>query len=275
MTAAVRSLLFLLVGLCSAGADAAQLALPELQARVTDLTGTLDPSRRVALESKLAAFEREKGSQIAVLLVPTTQPETIEQYSIRVVDAWKLGREKADDGVLLLVAKDDRTMRIEVGQGLEGVIPDAIAKRIIEETILPRFRDGDFAGGVEAGVDQILGRVGGEALPEPAGPEGDKLFDGIVWMSMVALFVGELLSRLLSRLFGAFAAGGIAFTLAMLVLGTLGIAIAMALGVAILSATGLVSRGRSGSYRGGGGSGGGGFSGGGGGFSGGGASGRW
>ena len=128
--------------------------VPPLTARVTDLTGTLTDEQRAALEAKLAAFEREKGAQVAVLVVPTTRPEDIAQYSIRVVDAWKLGRARPDDGVLLLVAKDDRQLRIEVGYGLEGALPDAIASRIIRETITPRFRQGDFYGGIDAGVDR-------------------------------------------------------------------------------------------------------------------------
>ncbi|MGQ0700349.1 MAG: TPM domain-containing protein [Panacagrimonas sp.] len=267
----------LVLGFCWIAALSAQIAVPELHARVTDLTGTLDASQLQALESKLAAFEQEKGSQVAVLLVPSTQPETIEQYSIRVVDAWKLGREKSDDGVLLLVARNDRSLRIEVGQGLEGAIPDAIAKRIIEETMVPRFREGDFAGGVEAGVDQILELVRGEVLPEPAQRPASGNSDLIGFLLFGALFVAQFLRRLLGRLFGAVTAGGIVFALAMLLLGTLGIAVALALATMALSFIGLSGGGWSsgGNRRGGGFGGGGGFSGGGGGFSGGGASGRW
>ena len=132
----------------------------ELQ-KTTNLASTEDPE-------KLAAFEARKGSQLVVLIVATTNPEDIAAYSIRVVEAWKLGRKKVDDGALLIVAKNDRDLRIEVGQGLEGAIPDAIANRIVEDTIVPRFRDGDFAGGIEAGVDRIAALVRGEALPEPA-----------------------------------------------------------------------------------------------------------
>src|SRR5262245_19918222 len=150
-----------------ASAATALVAVPPLSARVTDLTGTLGPDERSALDAKLAAFEREKGSQVAVLLVPTTQPETIEQYGIRVADAWKVGREGVDDGAILIVAKGDRALRIEVGYGLEGAVPDAIANRIVEETIVPRFRAGDFAGGIESGVDQLIRVVEGEPLPPP------------------------------------------------------------------------------------------------------------
>jgi len=151
--------------LLSPAAGAAEI--PPLTARVSDVTGTLTADQRAALEAKLATFEASKGSQVAVLLVPTTQPESIEQYSLRVVEQWKLGRKKVDDGVLLIVAKDDRKVRIEVGYGLEGVLPDAIAKRIVEEAIVPRFKAGDFYGGITAGVDRILRVIEGEALPPP------------------------------------------------------------------------------------------------------------
>ena len=133
--------------LLSATLSVAEVAVPPLQSRVTDLTGTLSASEAAQLEQKLAAFEVKKGVQIAVLIMPTTQPETIEQYSIRVVDAWKLGRKRIDDGALLIIAKQDRTVRIEVGYGLEGALPDAVAKRIVDEIIVPEFKRGDFAGG--------------------------------------------------------------------------------------------------------------------------------
>ena len=129
--------------------------VPALAARVTDLTGTLTPEQVAALDSKLGSFEQAKGSQVAVLVVPTTRPEEIEQYAIRLADAWKLGRKGVDDGAILLVARDDRKVRIEVGYGLEGVLPDATANRIIDEDIVPRFRSGDYYGGIDAGVDRI------------------------------------------------------------------------------------------------------------------------
>ncbi len=143
-------------------------AVPALQARVTDTTSTLDASRRQALEQRLAAFEQRKGAQIAVLVVPSTAPDTIEQYATRVFDQWKLGRKGTDDGVLLVVAKNDRAVRIEVGYGLEGAIPDAMASRIIREQIVPAFQAGDYAGGIEAGVGAIEKLVDGEPLPPPA-----------------------------------------------------------------------------------------------------------
>ena len=151
----------------TAPAAAADVAIPTLKARVTDLTATLTAEQTAALESKLAVFEQRKGSQLAVLLVPTTEPETVEQYSIRVVDQWKLGRKGVDDGVLLLIVKNDRKLRIEVGRGLEGALPDAIAKRIIDEYLVPPFKKGDFNGGINAAVERIIKVVDGEPLPAP------------------------------------------------------------------------------------------------------------
>ena len=130
--------------LVSGFAQAELVAIPTLSTRVTDLTQTLSQAEQMQLEQKLAAFEAKKGSQIAVLIVPSTQPEDIAQYSIRVTDAWKLGRKGVGDGVLVLIAKDDHKMRIEVGRGLEGAIPDLYAKRVITETIAPKFKQGDF-----------------------------------------------------------------------------------------------------------------------------------
>src|ERR1700729_2655425 len=160
--------LILLFGFALASADASsEVAVPPLTARVTDLTGTLSGGAVARIESKLKSFEAKKGSQLAVLVVPTTQPEEIEQYGIRVGDAWKLGRKGVDDGAILLVAKDDRRVRIEVGHGLEGALPDATANRIIDETLAPRFKLGDYDGGVEAGVKQKIAVGNGEPLPEP------------------------------------------------------------------------------------------------------------
>ena len=153
--------------LLAARIAAGDVAIPPLRQHVTDLTGTLSPAQHQRMEQSLVSFEAHKGSQIAVLILPTTAPETIEGYSIRVVDAWKLGRKEVDDGVLLLVAKDDRTLRIEVGHGLEGALPDAIANRIINEIIVPCFKSGDFEGGIEAGVARIVSVIDGEPLPEP------------------------------------------------------------------------------------------------------------
>jgi len=148
------------------------VAIPPLTARVTDLTGTLSAEQKVGLEQRLTEFEARKGAQVVVLMLPTTQPETIEQFGIRLFDVWKVGRKGVDDGVMLIVAKNDRRLRIEVGYGLEGALNDATAKRIVADVITPLFKAGDFHGGVSAGVDAILKVVDGEALPAPRGRVG-------------------------------------------------------------------------------------------------------
>jgi uncharacterized protein len=270
----------------------AQREVPRLERRVTDLTGTLTREQAAQLEQTLAAFEAQKGSQIAVLIVPTTRPESIEQYSIRVAEQWKLGRKGVDDGALLLVAKDDRELRIEVGYGLEGALTDLQSKRIIDGVIVPRFRAGDFAGGIAAGVEAMIKVIGGEPLPEPEPPAQAPSGGGssgrdwdpgslVVVGLMVAVFAGNILRKAIGRLPAAVTVGG------------LGAAAAWALGGALAAAMvgfmafffvlmGAVPGSRGGRHAGGGGgwsSGGsrssGGFSGGGGGFGGGGASGRW
>lgn len=283
MIRAMRCLSLALTVLWVSAAVGAPVAVPELRARVTDLTTTLDAAQKQALEAKLAAFERDHGSQVAVLIVPTTQPEAIEQYSIRVVDAWKLGRAKQDDGVLLLVARDDRTLRIEVGQGLEGAIPDAIARRVIDEIILPRFRRGDFAGGIQDGVDRVLGLIRGEALPapprEPA--RGSRnLMDWALPLLIGLTLLGRVLRQPLGSLPGATLTAGAAFVLVWLLVGALATALVVALVaffVTLVAPDRTAGWSSGGGLRGGfgGGFGGGGFGGGGGGFSGGGASGRW
>jgi len=254
--------------------------VPALQKRVTDLTQTLTPEQQSQLESKLAAFEQQKGSQIAVLVVPTTKPEEIEQYSIRVVDAWKLGREKPDDGVLVLVAKDDRKMRIEVGYGLEGAIPDLIAKRIITEVMVPSFRQGDFYGGINHAVDKLIGLVSGEQLPAPAPAKANSggLWDMLYFFLIGGFIVGGILRAIFGNFLGGVLNGGIIGLLAWFIGGSLLLAIIFGMVAFAVTFAG-VSSGLShmggmggGGYRGGGG---GGFSGGGGGFGGGGASGSW
>src|SRR6476661_4920108 len=160
---------FAAASMAFAAAAFADVAVPPV-ARVTDPTGTLGAAERGALEQKLAAFEQAKGSQIAVLIVPTTTPETIEQYSIRVAEAWKIGRKKIDDGALLVVAKNDRHLRLEVGYGLEGSLTDVTTKRIIDEVITPKFKSGDFAGGISAGIGRMIGLIDGETLPAPEPP---------------------------------------------------------------------------------------------------------
>jgi len=160
----VRSFLITLAALLVAGIAAADVPVPALQTRLTDLTGTLIGQQRSTIEQKLAAFEARKGAQIGVLVLPTTKPETIEQFAVRVQEEWKLGRKGVDDGVLLVVAKDDHKLRIEGGYGLEGVLPDATAKRIIEDGITPQLRRGEFYAGIIAGIDRIMKVIDGEPL---------------------------------------------------------------------------------------------------------------
>jgi uncharacterized protein len=274
--------------------------VPPLRERVTDLTGTLSPAAQQALVAKLAAWEQKTGNQLAVLMVPSTQPEPIEAYSIRVAEAWKIGRKGQDNGALLLVAKNDRKMRIEVGYGFEGVLTDATSRRIIAETIAPRFRQDQYAQGIEAGVDQIMAVVDkGLPLAEkpPAPKQSARGLGGFSFeMLLIVVFVvvpilGSILRRIFGTFMGSTVGAGIVGAGAWVVAGSLLIAIVAGV-VALLvmlfmgAGTGLARRGGgvwvpSGGWGGGrgggwgGGSGGGGFSGGGGGFGGGGASGSW
>ncbi len=202
------TLIFVALMLMATGVQA-DAVIPPLKSHVTDLTATLSTQDIMRLEEKLAAFEKKKGSQIAVLIVPTTQPETIEQYSMRVVEAWKLGRKNTDDGALLLVAKKDRALRIEVGYGLEGVLPDAMAKRIIEEIIVPQFKTGNFNNGIDAGVHAILSLIEGESLPLPQAKQGfassnsAHLIDNIVFILIGFFVFGRVFQSLFGRLAGA------------------------------------------------------------------------
>lgn len=268
----------------------ADVAVPPLTARVVDLTGTLSGGAVNRIETRLADVEAKKGSQIAVLMVPTTQPEEIEQYGIRVAEQWKLGRKGVDDGAILLVAKNDRRARIEVGYGLEGALPDAIAKRIIDETITPHFKLGDYDGGVEAGVEQIISVVNGEPLPAPDEKWEHRGGIGhLLPFLLVAVFVASgVLRAIFGRLFGSVAtaglAGGIAWLLSHVLLVGVGAGFLAFLFAMLLGSTRAWSAGGGGwgggigglgGFGGGFGGGGGGFSGGGGGFGGGGASGSW
>jgi uncharacterized protein len=294
---AVAAAVALLAAVAPGSAPAQGLRpVPPLEARVTDLTGTLTAAQQAQIEQRLAEFEARKGAQIAVLFVPTTQPEEIEQYSIRVVDAWKLGREKPDDGALLLVAKDDRRMRIEVGRGLEGALTDLVSKRIIADTITPLFRQGDFAGGIAAGLEQMMRVVDGEALPPPdeqwSGGAGS-LIELLPFLLMLVLVGSMILRALFGRGPGSAAAGALAgfatFSATQLLGLALGVgvfAFAMSLLLGSLAGGRWSSRptprggwrsgGWGGGFGGGGfGGGGGGFGGGGGSFGGGGASGSW
>ena len=167
-----------MLGFCARCAD---VAVPPLTGRVVDLTGTLGSGDIAALTQTLKNLELRKGSQVAVLIVPTTQPESIEQYSIRVAEAWKIGRKKIDDGALLVIAKNDHKLRIEVGYGLEGSLTDVTSRRIIDEVITPKFRSGDFAGGISDGVARIIAVIDGETLPAPA-PEASHGQDFSDWI---------------------------------------------------------------------------------------------
>lgn len=275
------------IGWASAQSTADLVPVPPLTGRVVDLTNTFKPDQKSMLEQQLRDFESRKGSQLAVLLVPGTQPETIEQYALRVAEQWKIGRKKIDDGAILVIAKNERALRIEVGYGLEGALNDATAKRIVEERIVPRFKEGDFYGGTVAGVDAMVRVIEGEPLPAPSVavdlPGGMALLPVLFF---AAVIVGGIARALLGRVKGALLAGGL--------LGMAGWWLAGAAIVGVLAAVAgfvlTLAGGRMGSgWHGGaghyggyggssggwGGSGGGGFRGGGGGFGGGGASGRW
>ncbi|HLW25860.1 MAG TPA: YgcG family protein [Steroidobacteraceae bacterium] len=287
-----------LLGIGALGGSArADVPVPPLTGRVVDLTGTLSGETVNRIETQLAQFEARKGSQIAVLIVPTTQPEDIEQFGIRVADQWKLGRKGVDDGAILIVAKNDRAVRIEVGRGLEGALSDAVANRIIDETITPRFRQGDFDAGVQAGASQMISVVNGEPPPPP-----DQRWEhrGGGWhgpaplvLLIFAFWFTGLLRALFGRWIGAALAGAVIggvlwLVLHVLIVSVLGGGLGFLLGLLGGGSSGWASGGRGGGIGpfvggwggglgggSGGGFGGGGFSGGGGGFAGGGASGRW
>ena len=304
MNAARASILALL--LCWACSALALVAVPALSGRVVDQTGTLAAGDVASLTETLKDLETRKGSQIAVLIVPTTEGEATEQFSIRVAEAWKIGRKKIDDGALLVVAKNDRHLRIEVGYGLEGALTDATTKRIIDEVITPKFKAGDFAGGISAGVDRMIRVIDGEKLPapEPAHWETSQLLSYLNAGNPLVIFglvvLAAVLRSALGRFIGALATGGIVGVFAWFVAGSLGasillgvIAFVVTFVVQNMASTGPpVRRGRHRSDDGGwvtGGGGGswssgsssssggdsGGFSGGGGSFGGGGASGSW
>ena len=289
MNAARAILLALLVGwIFPAFAD---VAVPPLSERVVDQTGTLSSGDIASLTQTLKDLEARKGSQIAVLIVPTTDGESIEQFSIRVAEAWKIGRKKIDDGALLVIAKNDRHLRIEVGYGLEGALTDVTSKRIIDEDITPKFKSGDFAGGVSAGIDRMIRVIDGEPLPAPEPPhwQGSGLTEFInpfnPFVIIAVLVLGAFLRSAFGRLFGGLATGGLVGLLAWFIVGSLVVSAIAGLIAAFFtmfgdSVTTSGPRGRGGSSSGGSWSGGsssssGGFSGGGGSFGGGGASGSW
>lgn len=275
------------------------LPVPALAARVIDQTATLSAEQRDALENKLAAFEREAGSQLVVLLVPTTQPEDIASYANRVANEWKIGRRDVGDGLLVIVAKDDRRVRIEVAKTLEGAIPDLAAKQVIDRAITPAFRAGDFAGGLNAAVDQLAARIRGEALPAPSAqrPTAQTAFGDLSWEELAIFFFvavpifGAVLTGIFGRRLGSLATAGTAGGIGYLITASLLIGIVAAFAALVLvgvfgigSASRHAARGTRhggppiiwGGGGGGGWGGGGGFSSGGGGdFGGGGASGSW
>jgi uncharacterized protein len=290
MNAARASLLAL--PLCWACSALALVAVPALSGRVVDQTGTLAASDIASLTQQLKDLETRKGSQIAMLIGPTTDGEAIEQFSLRVAEAWKIGRKKIDDGALLVIAKNDRRLRIEVGYGLEGALTDATTKRIIDEDITPKFKAGDFAGGVSAGINRMIRVVDGEKLPEPEPPhwQSSGLFNTIdpfnPFVLAFVFIVGGALRASLGRLVGSAATGGFVGVLAWLLVGSLGAAAAIGVLVFLISAfIDLIPSGGSRGTRGGWSSGGssdwssssssGSSSGGGGSFGGGGASGSW
>lgn len=284
-------ILFFILAMGWSGVDAvATVPVPPLRSQVTDLTAMLTSDQARQLTDMLRAFETRKGAQLAVLLVPTTQPDTIEQYGLRVAEQWKLGRQGVDDGALLLVAKDDRALRIEVGYGLEGVLPDAIAKRIISEVITPLFKKGDFHGGIDAGLRRMIQVIDGEPLPPPAARPGGMRggTQGLFNLLPFAIFALPALGGLLRMVFGRLPAAAVGSLLAAAVLWFIAVPLVVIVIVALFIFIVLLlagggsgispSRGHSGGWSSGGsfgGGSGGGFSGGGGSFGGGGASGRW
>ena len=238
------SLLLAYLWVLMAGLSMAQTLqpVPSLTARVIDKTGTLDAAQVQSLETKLAEFERLKGSQVVVLLVPSSQPEDIASFANRVFNTWKIGRAGVGDGLLIVVAKNDRTIRIEVSKTLEGAIPDLVAKRVITELMTPSFKRSDFYGGIDDATNQIMVLIQGEALPEPAAStRSSPAQNGFQWMDLVvflfiAVPVGATIARrALGNKLGSFVTGGLVGLLAMVVTSSLLIAIAAGLVVMVFA----------------------------------------
>ena len=296
---ALIAIFFIVCGVLPAGAQQALRPVPSLTAHLIDQTDTLSAAQTQTLEAQLAALEQQRGSQVVVLMVPTTAPEDIASFGNRVGNAWKIGRKEVGDGVLVIVAKDDRRMRIEVAKALEGAIPDIAAARIIDGAMKPRFQQGDYAGGLGAAVTQIGARIAGEALPLPSSTGQGKAERGTNWEDLAiflffgVMVAGPLARRVLGNRLGGLALGAGVGALAFVFTASLLLALGAGL-VALLytwifgGRSGLVLHGGPGGFGGwgggggrgggwgGGGMGGGGFgSGGGGDFGGGGASGDW
>jgi uncharacterized protein len=270
------------------------LSVPALTKRVTDTTATISAADAAKIEARLQEFEAKKGAQIAVLVVDTTQPEPVFDYATRVFTEWKLGRKGVDDGVLFLVAKSDRKMQVLTGPGISGSLTDAMSKRIVAEIVAPKFRSGDFAGGIDDGVAKMIAVIDGEQLPPPPQKRVSTKSSGgyesfIVLAIFAAMFVGPMLRAVLGRFLGATTTGGVTGAAAWFIAGGLALPIVAGvivfLAVLLMGSMGSIGSGRGGrggwigggGFGGGGGGlgGGGGFSGGGGGFDGGGASGDW
>jgi uncharacterized protein len=251
-------ILLLALFLCWTQVAFADTEVPELKGRVVDLTNTLNANYIETLNQQIHSFEQRKGSQIAILIVPTTEPETIEQYSIRAAETWKIGRKKIDDGALLVIAKNDHKLRIEVGYGLEGALTDVTSRRIIDEVIVPRFKEGDFAGGIGEGLTRMIGVIDGEPLPKPK-PEASHGPD-VDWMSGLSdfwpfilfgvFFVSKIMCAIFGRLLGSVAAGGAFGVLGGLIAGSLlfgtllgGVAFVVALIVGDAASFGVSPRG--------------------------------
>ena len=299
--AMLAALLAILLGMLMPAGARAQEAVPALSGRVIDQTGTLTPEQREALDARLAALESERGAQVVILMVASTQPEDIAAYAQRVADSWKIGRKDIGDGVLIVVAKNDRRVRIEVAKALEGAIPDVMASRIIRDAVTPAFKAGDFGGGLAAAVDRIAARIAGEGLPAPDAKHtpqrssaGFDLQDLAIFLFVGAPILGALLTGLFGRKLGALATGGAiggigwwltasllmagaAGLIALVLVGVLGIGSRSGAGSGMGGSRGPViwGGGMGGGWGGGRGGGGGFGSGGGGDFGGGGASGSW
>lgn len=287
-SSSMRWFIIALVLLLFAFSAHAEVSIPPPKSPVTDLTGTLTPQQISELEATLLNFEKASGSQIAVLIIPTTKPEEAEQYAVRVFEQWKLGRKGIDDGILLLIAKDDRKLKIEVGYGLEGAVPDVIAKRIGDDIIVPYFKNGDYYGGINAGVSALIKVISGEPLPAPKHTKSSNFnFSSDAWMGTLFAIVafGWFLSKIVGRFLAALIVGGIVGLAVWLISGITFLAAIVGFIVFIIT---LMGGGRGGGYGGGNwggggwgggssgwGGGGGGWSGGGGSSGGGGASSSW